>query len=593
MQIFSLGKPRGFRYFSYVLKKLFCLLLEQNFTVKLSFVLSLCFMLTNIYINISIPFCLKNIISKIEIQISDNRMIFHICIYGILWILANFTLAIRDMCILFFSEIVSTNLNHKFLSHINKLPISFYINNTKGDLVSTLQRGQDSLSVILYDLFFMLVPTIIEICISIIIIVFFYGKKYGLTVLIIVIAFLTYNIFMSRRIVYSRSDSNYYHKKVVSMFLEIISNFEVIKYFNNQDIEIKNHKTLLDQKSKIEINNIFLLGISQIGHSVILGTGLLILSITLYKEIANGERGISDFVLINTLFLKFLIPLSNFGAILRRSNIALQDIMNFFQIMDIPTNSQTEKILSLEKNTKNKIEFQNVAFNYTDKKEVLKDVSFTIESGKITSLVGLTGSGKSTITKLLFGMYENYSGNILINGSNIKNIKQEAICDLIGFVPQKPDLFNNTLAYNIKYGKLSATQEEIVYISKLVGLDDYVNSLPNKYDTMIGENGIKLSGGERQKISIARALLKNPEIYIFDEINSFLDANSNKIILSLIKNKLKDKCILIISHDLFLVSQSDEILFLSDCKILERGGHDSLLKRKSFYWDFWHKQNFS
>jgi ABC-type transport system involved in Fe-S cluster assembly fused permease/ATPase subunit len=587
---FFLKQFHGFKYFSYISKKLFCFLLYEKFIVKLSLAFAFCLMFVNLGINLLIPFCLRNVVNKIELLEYNSIIIFHIWVYAVLWISANISIALRDVCVFFLNEETKNHFSYKFLSHIKKLPISFYTKNTRGDLISILNKGQDSLSTILYDLFFMLFPTIIEIMISIITIIFFYGKKYGLTILFIFLAFIVYNLFMSYKIVYSRSISNYYHKKVTNVILEVLSNLETIKYFNTGDIEANKYKESLNQKSKVEFKNILLLGISQIGHAIILGLGLLLLSILLYREIVSGNRNIGDFILINTLFLKFLIPLSNFGAILRRSNLAFQDAKSFFQIMDLPINYKIKEIKSWNSHSKNKIEIHNLTFKYEDGKEALKDVSFSIESGKIVSIVGFVGSGKSTISKLLFKLYQDYSGDILINGYNIKDIPQKLICDLIGIVPQKSHLFNNTIAYNIKYGSFSSTLEEVIKQSDLVGLDSYINTLSKKYDTNIGEEGIKLSGGQRQKISIARALLKNPEIYIFDEVTSSLDLQSSAVISGLINDKLRDKAILIISHDIDLVSKSDEILFLSDSRIVERGTHEILLKKKGLYWKFWNKK---
>ena len=308
--------------------------------------------------------------------------------------------------------------------------------------------------------------------------------------------------------------------------------------------------------------------------------------------IKNNSISVGGFVVINAYMLQLYQPLNFLGTIYREIRQSLIDMENMFNLLNEKNNVEDKGITNLE-NENSDIMFNNISFGYHPNRYIIKKLSFKLSKGKSLAIVGPTGAGKSTISKLLFRFYDPLSGEILINNNNIKDYKQLDLRKIIGIVPQDTVLFNDTIYYNISYGKPNATNEEIINASKIAGIHDFIESIPDKYNTVVGERGLKLSGGEKQRVAIARTVLKNPSVYFFDEATSALDSATEKEIIKNLESISKHKTTLIIAHRLSTVSNADNIIVIDHGEIVESGKHEELLKLNGLYAEMWNKQKHS
>lgn len=573
----------------HILMKLFSYFWREEKHLHFRLILAFACMGIGICLNIGLPLILKYIVSHFE-NGNFSSFLFVLFFYVVIWTLSQITLVLRDMCVFQVIERSIRRLSLDFIKHLNKLSSCFHVEKKTGDLTNSLEKAKAAIPTIFHDFIFMLFPTVLEIIIAASILWRLYSFLYGAVLLVVVITFITYSLIVSKKISHCRQLSNKYHRNVTNIFVEFLLNFELIRYFGKEDYEVKVLDGALKERENAESKSLLFLQLAHIYHVLILGVGFLILVIMLGMEISVGNKNISDFVFINALVLKFFVPLSGFGSILRRTSKSFSDVSYLFNILEITP--EIQDISSAKPLTKQKscITFKDVKFGYNKNLPLLDRVSFSIPAGKTVAIVGPTGSGKSTITKLLYRFYDVPSGEILINEQNLKNINRASIANLIGIVPQDTLLFNNTIGYNIGYGKLGATQTEIEEAAIASQLDKFINSLPQKYETVVGERGLKLSGGEKQRIALARLVLKNPSIYVFDEATSSLDTKTEEAILDTMINITKNKTAIIISHNLYTVMHADEILFLKDGEIKEGGNHQDLINSNGLYANLWNTQ---
>jgi ATP-binding cassette, subfamily B, heavy metal transporter len=559
----------------HILYQLFLYLWREDKNIRFRIVLAIGFVISGIFLNLGVPLSLKYLVSSLErLQYPHFYIIVLLVIYGIIWTLSQINTSFKEICFFKVIERSVRRLNVNFMEHLNKLSFAFHTQRKTGDLTNALERAQSAIPILFYGVVFMIIPIMIEIAIAITIFWKMYGFYYSLILFIIFCVFIIFSIPGTKKILEYRQTSNKLHRKVSSIFVDSLLNFEVVRYFGRKDFELNNYDSILEQKEKAETKSLIILELMHVGHTLILGIGLITLTFLVCMGVLKGYKTVSDLVFVNSLVLQFFAPLSSFGAIFRSTYKAFMDIEYIFDILaitpeikDIPD----AKPLEVEKGH---IEFKNVTFGYGSSSIILDNVSFTIPAGSTVAVVGTTGEGKSTISRLLYRFYDALSGEILIDEQNIKNVKYDSIANAIGIVPQDTILFNNTIGYNITYGKLEATQEEVEKVVKAVRLDRLINSLPEKYDTVVGERGLKLSGGEKQRIAIARLLLKNPPICIFDEPTSSLDVETEKGIKEIIGEVTKGKTSIIISHRASAITNVDKVFLLKNGKIMEQTEHD-------------------
>ena len=473
--------------------------------------------------------------------------------------------------------------------HLHSLSLQFHLNRQTGALSKFIDRGTKGIDFLLRYVIFNVVPTFIEIILVSIILLNLYGYFYALITIITITIYVILTFIITQWRVQFRRDMNSADNSVSTKMIDSLLNFETVKYFNNEnhefnrlDVSLKKYE-LAANKSR---HSLSLLNIAQI---IVIMSGITIMLVMTAFGIRSNDISIGGFVVINAYMLQLYQPLNFLGSVYREIQQSLVDMENMFNLLDEKSKVK-DSLKQLNINNKTEIKFSNISFGYDERRTVIKDISFDVPNGKKVAIVGPTGAGKSTISRLLFRFYDPTIGSIYINDENINSISQHSLRKIIGVVPQDTVLFNDTIHYNISYGDPKASEDDIINAAKNADIHDFVIGLPDGYKTIVGERGLKLSGGEKQRVAIARTFLKNPKILFFDEATSALDSSTEKEIQKNLENMSKDKTTLIISHRLSTAAYADNIIVLDKGSIIEQGSHNYLLDLKGKYFEMWEKQ---
>ena len=473
--------------------------------------------------------------------------------------------------------------------HLHSLSLQFHLNRQTGALSKFIDRGTKGIDFLLRYVIFNVVPTFIEIILVTIILLNLYGYFYALITIITITIYVILTFIITQWRVQFRRDMNSADNSVSTKMIDSLLNFETVKYFNNEnhefnrlDVSLKKYE-LAANKSR---HSLSLLNIAQI---IVIMSGITIMLVMTAFGIRSNDISIGGFVVINAYMLQLYQPLNFLGSVYREIQQSLVDMENMFNLLDEKSKVK-DSLKQLNINNKTEIKFSNISFGYDERRTVIKDISFEVPNGKKVAIVGPTGAGKSTISRLLFRFYDPTNGSIYINDENINSISQHSLRKIIGVVPQDTVLFNDTIHYNISYGDPKASEDDIINAAKNADIHDFVIDLPDGYKTIVGERGLKLSGGEKQRVAIARTFLKNPKILFFDEATSALDSSTEKEIQKNLENMSKDKTTLIIAHRLSTAAYADNIIVLDKGSIIEQGSHNYLLDLKGKYFEMWEKQ---
>ena len=473
--------------------------------------------------------------------------------------------------------------------HLHSLSLQFHLNRQTGALSKFIDRGTKGIDFLLRYVIFNVVPTFIEIILVSIILLNLYGYFYALITIITITIYVILTFAITQWRVKFRRDMNSADNSVSTKMIDSLLNFETVKYFNNEnhefnrlDVSLKKYE-LAANKSR---HSLSLLNIAQI---IVIMSGITIMLVMTAFGIRSNDISIGGFVVINAYMLQLYQPLNFLGSVYREIQQSLVDMENMFNLLDEKSKVK-DSLKQLNINNKTEIKFSNISFGYDERRTVIKDISFEVPNGKKVAIVGPTGAGKSTISRLLFRFYDPTNGSIYINDENINSISQHSLRKIIGVVPQDTVLFNDTIHYNISYGDPKASEDDIINAAKNADIHDFVISLPDGYETIVGERGLKLSGGEKQRVAIARTFLKNPKILFFDEATSALDSTTEKEIQKNLENISKNKTTLIIAHRLSTAAYADNIIVLDKGSIIEQGSHNYLLDLKGKYFEMWEKQ---
>jgi len=473
--------------------------------------------------------------------------------------------------------------------HLHSLSLQFHLNRQTGALSKFIDRGTKGIDFLLRYVIFNVVPTFIEIILVTIILLNLYGYFYALITIITITIYVILTFVITQWRVQFRRDMNSADNSVSTKMIDSLLNFETVKYFNNEnhefnrlDVSLKKYE-LAANKSR---HSLSLLNIAQI---IVIMSGITIMLVMTAFGIRSNDISIGGFVVINAYMLQLYQPLNFLGSVYREIQQSLVDMENMFNLLDEKSKVK-DSLKQLKINSKTEIKFSNISFGYDERRTVIKDISFEVPNGKKVAIVGPTGAGKSTISRLLFRFYDPTNGSIYINDENINSISQHSLRKIIGVVPQDTVLFNDTIHYNISYGDPKASEDDIINAAKNADIHNFVISLPDGYETIVGERGLKLSGGEKQRVAIARTFLKNPKILFFDEATSALDSTTEKEIQKNLENISKDKTTLIIAHRLSTAAYADNIIVLDKGSIIEQGSHNYLLDLKGKYFEMWEKQ---
>ena len=509
--------------------------------------------------------------------------------YGVVRIASLTFEGMRDALFSKVSQHAIREVSLTIFKHLHSLSLQFHLNRQTGALSKFIDRGTKGIDFLLRYVIFNVVPTFIEIILVTIILLNLYGYFYALITIITITIYVILTFIITQWRVQFRRDMNSADNSVSTKMIDSLLNFETVKYFNNEnhefnrlDVSLKKYE-LAANKSR---HSLSLLNIAQI---IVIMSGITIMLVMTAFGIRSNDISIGGFVVINAYMLQLYQPLNFLGSVYREIQQSLVDMENMFNLLDEKSKVK-DSLKQLKINSKTEIKFSNISFGYDERRTVIKDISFEVPNGKKVAIVGPTGAGKSTISRLLFRFYDPTNGSIYINDENINSISQHSLRKIIGVVPQDTVLFNDTIHYNISYGDPKASEDDIINAAKNADIHNFVISLPDGYETIVGERGLKLSGGEKQRVAIARTFLKNPKILFFDEATSALDSSTEKEIQKNLENMSKDKTTLIISHRLSTAAYADNIIVLDKGSIIEQGSHNYLLDLKGKYFEMWEKQ---
>jgi len=509
--------------------------------------------------------------------------------YGIVRI-ASFAFGeIRDALFSKVSQNAIRSVSLKIFKHLHFLSLDFHLSRQTGGLNRYIDRGTKGIDFLLRYVLFNVVPTFIELVLVIIILFTLYGFQYAAITLITIIIYVILTFVITAWRIQFRKDMNAADNNASTKMIDSLLNFETVKYFNNENHEFSRLDESLEKYEFAANKNRISLSLLNVSQTIVIMTGITIMLVLTVFGIQQNLITVGGFVVINAYMLQLYQPLNFLGTIYREIRQSLIDMENMFNLLN-EKNTVVDTGKKVLNNSNSEITFKNISFGYRPDRIIIKNISFHLAKGKSLAIVGPTGAGKSTISKLLFRFYDPNEGEILINDENIKNFKQDSLRKSIGIVPQDTVLFNDTIYYNISYGNPEASHDEIINAAKIAGIHDFIESIPDKYQTIVGERGLKLSGGEKQRVAIARTVLKNPSIFFFDEATSALDSSTEKDIIENLNNISKGKTTLIIAHRLSTVSKADNIIVIDKGEIVEEGNHPTLLAKKGLYSSMWDKQ---
>ena len=473
--------------------------------------------------------------------------------------------------------------------HLHSLSLQFHLNRKTGALSKFIDRGTKGIDFLMNYVLFNVIPTLIEIVFVAGILLTLYGLKYAVVTVVTISIYVVLTFMITQWRLKFRRRMNESDNMVSSKLVDSLLNYETVKYFNNEEHEFNRLNDSLKEYEVAAVENEFSLSYLNIAQTLIIMTGItLMLGMSVF-DIKEGIISIGGFVVINAYMFQLYQPLNFFGTVYRSIRQSLTDMENLFSLWgEKPYENNQDTNL---KDTENaSIRFDNVSFDYDVRRTIIKDISFEVPNGKKVAIVGPTGAGKSTISRLLFRFYNPKSGSIYVNDQNIKDISQQSLRKIIGVVPQDTVLFNETIYYNILYGDPQASEKEIYAAARSADIHDFIQELPDGYNTLVGERGLKLSGGEKQRVAIARAILKKPSIFFFDEATSALDSTTEKEIQKNLELISKNKTTLVIAHRLSTAADAHNIIVLDQGRIIEQGNHQELLELKGKYAEMWNKQ---
>ncbi len=481
-------------------------------------------------------------------------------------------------------------LAFKTFVHMHRLSLRFHLERKTGGLSRVIERGTKGIETIVRFTILNTAPTFIEFLLTVIVFWMTYGFIYVAVTVITVWAYIWFTVKASNWRISIRRSMNDSDTDANTKAIDSLLNFETVKYFGNEDMEARRFDASMAKYEKSATAIWTSLGWLNFGQGVIFGIGSTVMMVLSALAVQRGEQTIGDFVFINALLLQLSVPLNFIGFVYREIRQGLTDIEEMFDLLEVEAevvDAPNAKELQIGAGT---VSFRDVRFAYDPDRPILKGISFDVPAGKTIAIVGPSGAGKSTLSRLLYRFYDIQDGSITIDGQDIRDVTQKSLRSVIGMVPQDTVLFNNTLAYNVRYGRPDASQDEIMAAASAAQISGFISKLPQGYQTMVGERGLKLSGGEKQRVAIARTILKAPPILILDEATSALDTHTEQEIQSALDIVSKNRTTLVIAHRLSTVIGADEIIVLKDGTIAERGTHASLIEMGGLYASMWSRQ---
>lgn len=538
---------------------------------------------------VGIPLVLKEIVDALDTAqgavIVLPVMLF--LIYGALRLGSSLFNELRDAIFARVRFHAMRRLSNQVLTHLHELSLRYHLERRTGNITRDLERGTLSVSSILNYLVFNIVPTAAEFVLVAIILLGQYEWHFALVTFATVAVYIGFTLAVTEWRMHFRHTMNKLDSEANGQAVDSLLNYETVKYFNNEAYELKRYDNTLLQWEEAAVKSHTSMALLNFGQGVIIAVGLTLIMIYAGKGVVAGSMSLGDLVLVNTLMLQLFMPLNFLGIIYRMLKHTLADMDLVLKLLDrqveVEDNPAAVPLVIREPT----VRFEHVSFAYQEDRPILHDVSFEIPAGQKVAVVGPSGAGKSTLSRLLFRFYDVGAGRILIDNQSVAEVTQESLRRAIGIVPQDTVLFNESIYYNIQYAQPEASQEDVHNAARMAHIHEFIESLPQGYDTMVGERGLKLSGGEKQRIAIARVILKNPPILIFDEATSSLDSRSEQAILQALKEVAEKNTTLVIAHRLSTIIDANTILVMEQGRIVEQGDHHALLERGGLYAQMW------
>ena len=541
---------------------------------------------------VAVPLALKHIVDSLDASKSQHIIlpVVFLVAYGLLRLASSSFNEIRDSLFARVRHGAMRNMSHKVVGHLHRLSLRFHLERKTGAITRDLERGTRSVSALLNYMVFSVLPTLVEVGLISVILLTKYSVWFAVITFATVTVYIAFTMKitewrMSYRVEMNNADSLANNQAVDSLI-----NYETVKYFGNERFELDRYNSTLRRWEDAAVKSQTSLSALNIGQGAIIAVGVTAIMFLAAHGVVTGTMSLGDLVLVNAFMIQMFIPLNFLGVVYSQLKHALSDMDRMFRLLE-----ETPEIVDAPdarplRVGEGAVRFEHVDFHYQSDRPILRNVNFEIAPGSKLAVVGPSGAGKSTLARLLFRFYDVSGGRILINGQDVRQVTQESLRAAIGIVPQDTVLFNDTIYYNIAYAKPDATREQVMQAARLAHIHDFIQSLPKGYETLVGERGLKLSGGEKQRVAIARSVLKRPRILIFDEATSSLDSQSEQAILGALRDVAADHTTLVIAHRLSTIIDADRILVLDNGRIMEEGDHHSLLQRRGIYARLWNLQ---
>jgi ABC-type transport system involved in Fe-S cluster assembly fused permease/ATPase subunit len=537
---------------------------------------------------VAVPLILKRIVDSLDVEASLLLLPLGLLLaYGALRLTTAIFNELRDVLFARVRYRAILKLSTRVLEHLHNLPLRFHLERQTGSITRDLERGTQSLSSIINYMVFIIVPTFVELGLVAAILLSAYALKFSVATLITIILYILFTLLVTNWRMQYRHEMNRLDSQANSIAVDSLLNYETVKYFNNERYELSRYGETLSQWENAAVKSITTMSMLNFGQAFIIAIGVTIIMIFAAGGVADGSMTLGDLVLVNALMLQLFVPLNTLGIVYRQITYSLADMDMLVKLLQKDTEIKDAPDAKQLAVSAAQIEFDNVSFSYNQDREILRNVSIVIPSGHKVAVVGASGAGKSTVARLLFRFYDVTEGAVRIDGQDLRECTQQSLHENIAVVPQDTVLFNESIFFNIQYAKPGASKEEIEQAARLANIHDFIEQLPQQYETIVGERGLKLSGGEKQRVAIARAVLKNPRIVIFDEATSSLDSQSESMILNAMQEVTQGVTTLVIAHRLSTIVDADSIYVFDHGQVVESGNHRKLLAQQGIYANMW------
>jgi ATP-binding cassette subfamily B protein len=542
--------------------------------------------------NVGIPLVLKDIVDRLDSSTHATLVLplGLLVMYGALKLASSLFTELRDSIFARVRHGAMRSVSLKVLEHLHRLSLRYHLERKTGGLSRDIDRGTRSVSSLMNYMVFSILPTLVEITMIAGILLIRYDVWFAVITFTAVVVYVTFTMLVTEWRMKYRVTMNAFDSRANTEAVDSLLNYETVKYFGNEDYELRRYDDSLRQWETAAVQSQTSLSLLNTGQAAIIALGVTSIMLLAGQGVVDGSMTLGDLVLVNAFLLQLFIPLNFLGIVYSQLKHSIADMQLMFEVLEQPPEIVNRPgARDLDPGAAG-VRFENVSFAYDPARPILHDISFSIAPGEKVAVVGPSGAGKSTLARLLFRFYDIPQGRILINGQDISEVTQDSLRRAIGIVPQDTVLFNDTLYYNIAYARPDASRAEIEQAARLANIHGFIAGLPAGYDTVVGERGLKLSGGEKQRVAIARAVLKNPPVLVFDEATSSLDSHSEQSILDALREAAAHHTTLVIAHRLSTIVDADQILVMQDGRIIETGIHQALLEKNGAYARLWRLQ---